>query len=95
MVATRNTVARKVDLEAIVSKYYAALYRFGFALTKSESDAADLTQETFLLLTKHQNQIRRARKDQIVALYHAPPGIPPNEPNPHGPSGGRVPTRRA
>ena len=62
MLATRYTVAKKIDLEAIVSKYYAALYRFGFALAKNESDAADLTQETFLILTKHQNQIREPER---------------------------------
>ena len=62
MLATRYTVAKKIDLEAIVSEYYAALYRFGFALAKNESDAADLTQETFLILTKHQNQIREPER---------------------------------
>jgi RNA polymerase sigma-70 factor, ECF subfamily len=58
MLATRYTAAKNIDLEAIVSKYYAALYRFGFALAKNEGDAADLTQETFRLLTKRQGQIR-------------------------------------
>jgi hypothetical protein len=28
------TVAKKLDLQAIVSDYYADVYRFGFALTK-------------------------------------------------------------
>src|SRR5258706_7584153 len=62
MLATRYTVAKKIDLEAIVSEYYAALYRFGLALAKNESEAADLTQETFLILAKHQQQIREPER---------------------------------
>jgi RNA polymerase sigma-70 factor (ECF subfamily) len=55
-------VAENLDLEAIVSEYYADLYRFGFALAKNESDAADLTQQTLLILAKHQKQIREMGK---------------------------------
>jgi RNA polymerase sigma-70 factor, ECF subfamily len=55
-------VGKKIDLQAIVSEYYAALYRFGLALAKNESEAADLTQETFLILAKHQDQIREPEK---------------------------------
>jgi RNA polymerase sigma factor (sigma-70 family) len=55
-------VAKKIDLQGIVSEHYAALYRFGLALTKNESEAADLTQETFLILVKHQEQIREPEK---------------------------------
>ena len=51
-------MAKKIDLRAIVSEYYADLYRFGLALAKNESEAADLTQETFLILAKHKEQIR-------------------------------------
>jgi RNA polymerase sigma factor (sigma-70 family) len=53
-----STVAKKINLQAIVSEHYAAVYRFGFALAKNESDAADLTQETFLILAKHHEHIR-------------------------------------
>jgi RNA polymerase sigma-70 factor, ECF subfamily len=55
-------VTTKIDLQAIVSEYYAALYRFGLALAKNESEAADLTQETFLILAKHQKQIREPER---------------------------------
>ena len=55
-------MATKIDLEAIVSEYYAALYRFALALAKNESDTADLTQETFLILAKHQQQIREPER---------------------------------
>lgn len=53
---------RKIDLQTIVAEYYAGLYRFGLALAKNESEAADLTQETFLILAKHQKQIREPGK---------------------------------
>ena len=55
-------MAKKIDLQAIVSEHYAALYRFGLALAKNESEAADLTQETFLILAKHQDQIREPER---------------------------------
>lgn len=51
---------KKIDLQAVVSEHYAAVYRFGYALTKNESDAADL--ETFLMLTKHHSGIREPEK---------------------------------
>jgi RNA polymerase sigma-70 factor (ECF subfamily) len=51
-------VGKKIDLQAIVSEHYAALYRFGLALARNEAEAADLTQETFLILAKHQEQVR-------------------------------------
>jgi RNA polymerase sigma-70 factor, ECF subfamily len=53
-----STVAKKINLKAIVSEHYTAVYRFAFALAKNESDAADLTQETFLILAKHHEHIR-------------------------------------
>jgi RNA polymerase sigma factor (sigma-70 family) len=55
-------VAKKIDLQAIVSEHYAALYRFGLALAKNESEAADLTQETFLILARHQEQVREPER---------------------------------
>ena len=55
-------MGKKIDLQAIVSKYYASLYRFGLALAKNESEAADLTQETFLILAKHEKQIREPER---------------------------------
>jgi RNA polymerase sigma-70 factor (ECF subfamily) len=55
-------VAKKIDLQGIVSEHYAALYRFGLALAKNESEAADLTQQTFLILAKRQEQIREPER---------------------------------
>jgi RNA polymerase sigma-70 factor (ECF subfamily) len=58
----KSTVSRKIDLQAVVSQHYAAVYRFSYALAKNESDAADLTQETFLMLAKHHSRIREPEK---------------------------------
>jgi len=35
------------DFEGLVSRYYVSLYRFALSLTRHESDACDLTQQTF------------------------------------------------
>ncbi|HEX3443171.1 MAG TPA: RNA polymerase sigma factor [Chthoniobacterales bacterium] len=55
-------MTKKIDLQAIVSEHYGALYRFGLALAKNENEAADLTQETFLILAKQQKQIREPKR---------------------------------
>jgi RNA polymerase sigma-70 factor, ECF subfamily len=55
-------VAKKINLKAIAFEHYAAVYRFGLALAKDETEAADLTQQTFLLLAKHQEQIREPER---------------------------------
>ena len=57
-----NPVQNRLDVERVVSDFYAPLYRFAPALTHSETEAADLTQETFLRLSKLQAQIREAEK---------------------------------
>ena len=70
---SRNyTVAKKIDLQAIVSEHYADLYRFGLALAKNESEAADLTRETFLILAEHKEQIRGPAtiKSWLFATLH-------------------------
>jgi RNA polymerase sigma-70 factor (ECF subfamily) len=46
------------EFENLVRLYYRDLYRFGFSLTGSEADAADLTQETFYIWANKQHQIR-------------------------------------
>jgi RNA polymerase sigma factor (sigma-70 family) len=55
-------VRADLDLETIVSELYSPLYRFAFALTRNESQAGDLTQETFLILTRQQAQVRDVTK---------------------------------
>ena len=51
-----------LNLENIVSELYSPLYRFALALTRNESQASDLTQETFLILTRQQAQVRDVNK---------------------------------
>jgi RNA polymerase sigma factor (sigma-70 family) len=55
-------VRADLDLETIVSELYSPLYRFAFALTRNESQSADLTQEAFLILAKQQAQVRDVTK---------------------------------
>ena len=53
IVSDEAPVAGSLDYDAIVEQLYEALYKFGFGLTGNESDAADLTQDTYrVLLTK-------------------------------------------
>ncbi|MBV9873643.1 MAG: RNA polymerase sigma factor [Verrucomicrobia bacterium] len=52
----------EIDLESIVSELYSSLYRFAFSLSRNETQAADLTQETFLILAKQQAQVRDITK---------------------------------
>ncbi len=48
--------------EAIVSEHYEALFRFALSLSSSESDACDLTQQTFYVWAKKGDQLRDATK---------------------------------
>lgn len=48
--------------EAIVSEHYEALYRFALSLTRSESDARDLTQHTFYVWATKGHQLRDLSK---------------------------------
>jgi RNA polymerase sigma-70 factor, ECF subfamily len=54
--------AVNIDLERIVADFYGSLYRFAVALTRNHILAADLTQDTFLILAKRQTQIRNGTK---------------------------------
>jgi RNA polymerase sigma-70 factor (ECF subfamily) len=53
-----NCLGKEVDINSIAARFYSALYRFAVYLTRSETDAADLVQETFLVLTRRSHQIR-------------------------------------
>jgi len=60
--------------EDIVSRYYEALYRFAYSLTQRESDAGDLTQETFRQLAAKAHQLRdvsKAKSWLFTTLYRA------------------------
>src|SRR5512134_3657493 len=48
--------------ETLVSEHYEPLYRFALSLTRAESDAADLTQQTFYVWATKGHQLRDASK---------------------------------
>jgi RNA polymerase sigma-70 factor (ECF subfamily) len=48
------------DFENPALKHYRDLYRFAFSLTRNESDACDLTQQTFFLWATKGSQMRNA-----------------------------------
>jgi DNA-directed RNA polymerase specialized sigma24 family protein len=50
------------QFEAIVSEHYEPLYRFAMSLTRSESDAQDLTQHTFQVWASKGHQMRDLTK---------------------------------
>ncbi|HYY35468.1 MAG TPA: RNA polymerase sigma factor [Candidatus Binatia bacterium] len=51
-----------VDFQQLVDRQYAPLYRFALSLSKSEADAADLTQQTFFLWASKGEQLRDSSK---------------------------------
>jgi len=46
-----------LDFERLVEDYYMPLYRFALSLSRKESDAADLTQQTFFLWASKGHQL--------------------------------------
>ena len=50
------------ETEKLVADFYGPLYRFGLALARNETDAADLTQETFYLWASKGHQLRDGSK---------------------------------
>jgi len=62
----------EIDFQELVDRNYAPLYRFALNLSKSEADAADLTQQTFFLWASKGNQLRhrsKARSWLFTTLY--------------------------
>jgi len=47
-----------LDFENLVTLYYRDLYRFAFSMTRSESDASDLTQQTFYIWARKGDRLR-------------------------------------
>lgn len=47
-------------MEKGVSEHYAALYRFAWSLSRSEEQARDLTQQTYLIFAQKGHTIRQA-----------------------------------
>ncbi len=50
------------SFEAVVDQHYAALFRFAMSLTQRESDAEDLTQQTFYVWASKGHQLRDRSK---------------------------------
>jgi len=60
------------DFQELVDRQYAPLFRFALSLSKSETEAADLTQQTFFLWATKGNQLRdrsKARPWLFTTLY--------------------------
>lgn len=51
-------MSQETVFEKLVDLYYPSLYRFAFSLTHRESEACDLTQETFLIWARKGHQVR-------------------------------------
>jgi RNA polymerase sigma-70 factor (ECF subfamily) len=54
----RNETRQDDEFEDLVRAHYASLYRFALSLTRSETDAGDLTQQTFLIWGSKGHQLR-------------------------------------
>jgi RNA polymerase sigma-70 factor, ECF subfamily len=55
-------MAESLDFEDLVARYYGPLYQFAFSLARDESDACDLTQQTFCIWAAKGHQLRDASK---------------------------------
>src|SRR6266705_6911680 len=51
-----------LDFESLVSLHYVSLYRFALSLTRKESDACDLTQQTFYVWASKGHQLEDVSK---------------------------------
>lgn len=61
-----------IDFQQLVDRQYAPLFRFAISLSKSEADAADLTQQTFFLWASKGDQLRdrsKAKSWLFTTLY--------------------------
>ena len=54
----RTNLTSEVDFTSVVEQFHCPLFRFAVSLVRSESDAADLVQQTFLKLAQNLHQIR-------------------------------------
>ncbi len=52
----------EVDFEQLVQEFYAPLYRFGLSLSRNQSDAGDLVQQTFFTWATKGHQLRDSSK---------------------------------
>lgn len=62
----------QTDFQQLVDLQYAPLFRFALSLSKSDADAADLTQQTFFLWATKGHQLRdrtKAKSWLFTTLY--------------------------
>src|ERR1043165_1344546 len=52
----------ELDFDSLVNLHYASLYRFAMSLTRKESDASDLTQQTFYIWAAKGHQLQDVTK---------------------------------
>jgi RNA polymerase sigma-70 factor (ECF subfamily) len=52
----------ELDFESLVSRYYSSLYQFAFSLTRTDTEASDLTQQTFYVWATKGHQLRDVSK---------------------------------
>jgi RNA polymerase sigma-70 factor (ECF subfamily) len=57
-----SVVVAAVDLRRLVNEYYQNVYRYAFRLCGNESDAEDLTQQTFFVVQTRLHQLREPDK---------------------------------
>src|SRR5262245_57590874 len=55
-------MAGHIDFESLVEQHQAALYRFALSLTRNETEACDLVQETFYIWAAKGHQLMDATK---------------------------------
>ena len=55
-------MADEAEFERLVELYYPPLYRFALSLTRQESDASDLTQQTFYIWARKGHQLQEPSK---------------------------------
>src|SRR5947207_946372 len=69
---TQTNMSSAEQFEALVSAHYEALFRFALSLTRSESDACDLTQQTFYVWATKGHQLRNPSrvKPWLFTILH-------------------------
>lgn len=63
----------ELDPQNLVKEYYQVLYRFAYSLSRADSEAWDLTQQTYYLWVKKGHQLRDRSKVKtwlFTTLYH-------------------------
>ena len=57
-----DPVPGRLDFQTLVDQFYGPLYRFAMSLTRAESDACDLVQQTFLIWATKGHQLQDSSK---------------------------------